>query len=98
MAERELNWSSEALEDIEAIAVYIEKDSPVYAKSVVSKFFEKAEMLREFPESGRIVPEIRRMEIQELFVYSYRLIYRLEENEVLIVAIVHGKRLLENYP
>jgi plasmid stabilization system protein ParE len=35
-----LKWSEEALEDIESIATYIEKDSPFYAKSVVSKFFE----------------------------------------------------------
>jgi plasmid stabilization system protein ParE len=35
-----LRWSEEALEDIESIATYIEKDSPTYAKSVVSKFFE----------------------------------------------------------
>ena len=34
-----LEWSEEALEDIESIATYIEKDSPTYAKSVVSKFF-----------------------------------------------------------
>ena len=40
-----IEWSEEALEDIESIATYIEKDSPFYAKSVVSRFFEKAEML-----------------------------------------------------
>ncbi len=40
-----LEWSEEALEDIESIATYIKKDSPTYAKSVVSKFFEKAEIL-----------------------------------------------------
>ena len=43
-----LEWSEEALEDIESIATYIEKDSPIYAKSVVSKFFEKAELLQDF--------------------------------------------------
>lgn len=41
-----LEWSEKALEDIESIAIYIEKDSPAYAKSVVSKFFEKAEILK----------------------------------------------------
>lgn len=41
-----LEWSEEALEDVESIATYIEKDSPTYAKAVVSKFFEKAEVFR----------------------------------------------------
>ena len=46
-----LKWSEEALEDIESIATYIEKDSPTYTKSVVSKFFEKAEILQEYNKS-----------------------------------------------
>jgi addiction module RelE/StbE family toxin len=92
-----LEWSEEALEDIESIATYIEKDSPTYAKSVVSKFFEKAELLEEFSELGRIVPELSDITIREIFVYSYRLIYRIYDNKILFVAVVHGKRLLENH-
>ncbi len=92
-----LEWSDEALEDIESIATYIEKDSPVYAKSVVSKFFEKAEIIKEFTELGRKVPELDDVNIREIFVYSYRLIYKINSNTVLFVAVVHGKRLLENH-
>ena len=92
-----LKWSEEALEDIESIATYIEKDSPIYAKAVVSKFFEKAEILQEFPELGRKVPEFNDTTIREVFVYSYRLIYKLSQQEILFVAVVHGKRLLENH-
>ncbi len=54
-------------------------------------------MLITFPESGRVVPEVMRIEIREIFVYSYRMIYAVGEDEILIVAIVHGKQLLENY-
>ena len=93
----ELVWSEEALEDIESIAIYIEKDSSIYAKAVVSKFFEKAEILRNFPELGRTVPEIDNEKIRELFIYSYRLIYKIENDFILLTAVIHGKRLLENY-
>ena len=93
----QLEWSEESLEDIESIATYIEKDSPIYAKSVVSKFFEKAEILKDFTELGRTVPEFNDINIREIFVYSYRLIYKITEDTVLFVAIVHGKRLLENH-
>ena len=92
-----LEWSEEALEDIESIATYIEKDSPIYAKSVVSKFFEKAEIVQEFSQLGRIVPEFNDATIREIFVYSYRLIYILHKENILFVAVVHGKRLLENH-
>jgi len=92
-----LKWSEEALEDIESIATYIEKSSPTYAKSVVSKFFEKAEILQEFSELGRKVPEFNDTTIREIFIYSYRLIYKLNKEKILIIAIIHGKRLLENH-
>ena len=92
-----LEWSEEALEDIESIATYIEKDSPTYAKSVVSKFFEKAELLQEFSELGRKVPEMSNPQIREIFVYSYRLIYKIEHKKILFIAVVHGRRLLENH-
>lgn len=41
------------------------------------------------------MPELDDENIRERFVYSYRLIYRIHENEVLIIAVIHGKRLLE---
>lgn len=35
-------------------------------------------------------------ELRERFVYSYRLIYRVEASRILILAIMHGKRLLDD--
>lgn len=42
---RGLGWSPEAIEDIETIASYIERDSPWYAKAVASKIVEAAETI-----------------------------------------------------
>ena len=46
---RGLVWSPEAIEDIESIASYIERDSAWYAKAVASKIVETAETIPEFP-------------------------------------------------
>lgn len=92
---RQLSWSPEAIEDIEAIASYIERDSPWYAKVVAAKIVAVAETILEFPEMGRIVPEIDSVIIRERFVYSFRLIYRIEDNRILMAAVIHGNRLLE---
>lgn len=89
-------WSPEALEDIEAIAEYIARDSEHYARAVVSKILELTGSMAEFPFIGRIVPEIGNEHIRERFVYSYRLVYRIRKNEILIIAVIHGKRLLDN--
>ena len=92
-----LSWSPEALEDIEAIASYIERDSPWYAQTVTTKIVAVAEAIPEFPEIGRIVPELGIGNIRERFVYSYRLIYRIEPTQILVAAVIHGSRLLEPF-
>ncbi|MDJ0938856.1 MAG: type II toxin-antitoxin system RelE/ParE family toxin [Woeseiaceae bacterium] len=89
-----LVWSREALEDIEAIARYIERDSPAYARAVVVKIFNTARDLKQHPYSGRVVPELACDDVRERFVYSYRVIYHASGDEVCIVAVVHGNRLL----
>ena len=90
----ELIWSENALDDLEAIATYIEKDSLHYAKAVVSTFFEKTDILIDFPLLGRIVPEYNEPTIRELFIYSYRLIYQVNSTHISILTIIHGKRLI----
>lgn len=90
-------WSPEAIEDIEAIASYIERDSLWYARAVVAKIVETAEAIPDHPELGRIVPEIDDRSIRERFVYSYRIIYRIEQERILVATVVHGSRLLEPF-
>lgn len=91
-----VKWSPEASEDLESIAEYIARDSEFYARSVVSKILAVSRKISEQPMIGRIVPEIDDKEIRECFVYSYRLVYRIQNSTITIVAIIHGKRLLEN--
>ena len=92
----EVKWSPEATEDLEAIADYIARDSEYYAQAVVTELLSVARSVGEFPMIGRMVPEIGDEYIRERFVYSYRLVYRVESARILIVAVIHGKRLLEN--
>jgi plasmid stabilization system protein ParE len=51
--------------------------------------------LANFPECGRKAPEFDDPAIREILVYSYRIIYRLEQQEVVIAAVVHGRRILQ---
>jgi plasmid stabilization system protein ParE len=94
---RRLSWSPEAIEDIEAIASYIGRDSLWYAKAVATKLVETAESIPAFPEIGRIVPEIANPSIRERFVYSYRIIYRIESEQILVAAVIHGSRLMQPF-
>jgi len=90
----EVIWSENALDDLESIATYIEKDSLHYAKAVVGTFFEKTDILIDFPLLGRVVPEYNESSIRELFIYSYRLIYQVNSSHISILTIIHGKKLI----
>jgi toxin ParE1/3/4 len=94
MASR-VTWSQRALRDVEGIADYIAQDSAAYAAVVVRTILNQTKMLSNFPRSGRKVPEFDDDDIRELLAYSYRIIYRVQENEVIIAAVIHGKRILQ---
>lgn len=92
----EVKWSPEAFEDLEAIAEYIARDSEYYARAVVTRILSASRSIGEFPLIGRMVPEIGDERLRERFIYSYRLVYRIESYALLIVAVIHGKRLIGN--
>lgn len=88
-------WSHEALDDLTAIAEYIGRDSVNHARRFVEEAFALADSLSESPMRGRVVPELSVPSVRERFIFSYRLIYGVEGDRVQILALVHGRRLLE---
>lgn len=88
-------WSPTALEDVEAIASYIARDSSHYAAAVVRRLVKASRQLNLFPESGRPVPELEDDSFRELVLSPYRLIYRVERSVVTIAAVVHEKQSFE---
>jgi plasmid stabilization system protein ParE len=88
-------WSSRAAQDLDSITDYIAADSPAYAGVVLKNIVNQTRILARFPQAGRKVPEFDDENLRELVVYSYRIIYRLQQDEALIVAVIHGKRVLQ---
>ncbi|MEK7405736.1 MAG: type II toxin-antitoxin system RelE/ParE family toxin [Acidobacteriota bacterium] len=89
---RRIVWTEPAVEDLEAAARYIATDSPRYAAAVVSEAQEAARSLKRFAERGRIVPEFEDPTLRELFVRSFRLIYRIAVDAVYVLGFIHAAR------
>ncbi|HFD31705.1 MAG TPA: type II toxin-antitoxin system RelE/ParE family toxin [Gammaproteobacteria bacterium] len=87
-------WSPLAVERTSEIAEYISIDNPSAAVAWVEKLFEKVDLLKLSPETGRKVPEISRKEIKEILFGNYRIIYRIEKTKISILTIRHGKQIL----
>ena len=63
---------------------------------MVERIHATVERLRDFPESGRIVPEYPGSALREVIVPPYRVVYRFdaERDLVQVLGVLHGSRLL----
>lgn len=95
---RSLIWSEDAQADIDEIEAHIALSAPSNARRVVDRIRDAATKQLDFPYSARIIPEFQDPDRREVFVYEYRLMYRIEVHRIRVLRVVHGRRLLKNVP
>ncbi len=93
----EIEYTIQAINDINHILEFIQRDSERYAKIQGLRFFERIEILKTHPLSGTIVPETNDPSIRELIMGSYRIIYQvISASRIVILAIHHSSRLFKS--
>ena len=85
-------WSPSSLEDIEQVAQFISRDSADQAALFVARLIEATDRLTSVPLSGRIIPEIGHPDCREIIYGAYRIMYRVQGEDVWITGVVHGAR------
>ena len=91
---REVVWTDPGWDDLEATAEYIARDSEFYASALIQGARDAAASLVDFAERGQIVPEFDDESLRELLVKPYRLVYKITDEHVFIVAFIHGSQRL----
>jgi toxin ParE1/3/4 len=61
---------------------------------LIDQITSSADRLTEFPLSGRVVPEFNQEDVRELIVRNYRVVYQLIGEDIGIIRVHHGARLL----
>lgn len=89
---RAVRWSGRAKADFRLAVEYIRKDSSTSATKFLRQVLEVARSLQEFPERGRMVPELEDPDVHDLFVGRYRLLYEIHPHEVRVMRLLHGSR------
>jgi|SRR3989338_181255 len=89
-------WTDPAIRDLTNIHSYISRDSSVYADALVLEIFHFVDQLEQFPQSGRVVPELKEENTREIIVGNYRVIYDIAQSKVRILTVLHGARLFPN--
>lgn len=84
-----VRWLLRAVLDLECLQAHIAEDDPDVAYQVVESVLVSVLRLEEFPGSGRPgrVPDTR-----ELIVSSYIVAYRVKEDSVQILRVLHAAR------
>jgi addiction module RelE/StbE family toxin len=91
----QVEWTPQALDDLDAICLFIARDAPQVAAVFADRAFRATDRLANYPRSGRIVPELAVENIREIILGNYRLIYRIRQDQVQVVTVHHGARRLD---
>lgn len=89
-----VHWTDNAIDHLSNIYEYIALNSPTYARRMVDRITRRSEQISEFPLSGRKVPEYESKDLRELYEKPYRIIYRIKPDQIDVIAVIHGARLL----
>lgn len=92
-------WTHTAERDLVGVIDYIALTSPGNALPILKKIRRQVDALRDHPERGRIVPELQAQGIgqyRELIVDPWRIVFRITEGSVYILALLDARRNVED--
>lgn len=94
----ELTWTAEAQRWLHDIHDYIAQDNPAAATRTVEVLHQKAEILREFPESGYRYWQRPDRHIRILLHGHYRIAYVIKNQGAIdILGVFHGALNIDRY-
>ncbi len=92
-------WTLTAKKDLVDIIEYISRDSIEIAVEKYEIVKNAAQQLNRYPEQGRIIPELLDQNIRkyrEIIISPWRLMYKIEVDIVYIMAVIDGRRNIED--
>lgn len=87
-------WTALAKADLKEIREFISRDSPLYARRTLERIRAAVASCRQFPEAAAIVPEFEDLSVREVFVGSYRVVFRLTSKKITVLTVIHAARRL----
>jgi addiction module RelE/StbE family toxin len=88
-------WTKEALLRLQDIEEFISRDNPIASVEFIEKLISVAETIVDYPEKGRIVPELSIEKIREVIYKNFRIVYLIKKNSIDILTVFEGHQLLK---
>lgn len=86
-------WMPRALRDLTDIRQYIARSDALAARQWTAQLFSRGNAIATLPLAGRKVPELDEPDTREVFLRSYRIVYRALPDAIEIVTVFDGRRL-----
>lgn len=87
-------WTDRARQDLKAIGRFIASDNPKAARAWVERLRVRARDAATQPRAGRVVPEFEDSNVREVFLRSYRIVYRVGSDAIDVLTVLEGHRLM----
>lgn len=81
-----------AIEDLQAIGDYIAERHPARSESFIEELLQRCERLGDTPRAWPLVPRYERYGIRRRVFGDYLIFYRIAEDAVEVVHVLHGAR------
>jgi toxin ParE1/3/4 len=86
-----VRWTRKAERCLYEIGDYIALDDPKAAVRWIRQLRDRVRRASALPGTGRVVPELQREDIREVLLRNYRLMYRVDKREL---VVIEGHKLL----
>lgn len=91
-------WTEPGFESLQEVRRYIAQLPPQTAQAVVERIVQATRQLETFPNSGRQLLDSDEPNVREIIVLGHRVIYRVRDDEVVVLLVRHGARRLRDIP
>ncbi|MFY8036396.1 MAG: type II toxin-antitoxin system RelE/ParE family toxin [Cyclobacteriaceae bacterium] len=91
MKRKSVKWTNRAVESLDLFCAHIHKDSPAAASRVKKEIIQTAKKLSANPEMYQLddVFAGTELNIRRFFRWSYKIVYQVLDNDVVILDVFH---------
>ena len=93
MSKKKFSLTRQAALDIQGITEYIALDSIENAIRFADELLGVCRSIPDFPERGRVVPEVGHPHVREIIHKNYRVVYTVRRGKIFILQVFNAARL-----
>ena len=93
-----VEWSERAIYHVEKVRQYLTSQKSLHVEDVIRRIYKKTEALELNPYLGAAVQEYSDNNLRELIEPPFRILYRVHQDSVEVVAVIHGRQNLPRTP